>query len=154
MWQPKSTKVKISKSEVPMRRGDLLKSFLLLVLIFGFLSCASKEKQAQRHFRKGFEYQNAGNSEKAIEEYKKALELNPDLAQAHTNLGAVLAIQHFKRVMELNYYDTKAHYNLGLAYLYKGEVEKAQEEVKFLKSLRSELGNVLEKKIGERQPTP
>jgi tetratricopeptide (TPR) repeat protein len=145
-----------------MRWGDLLKSFLLLVLVFGFLSCASKEKQAQKHFRKGFEYQNAGNSEKAIEEYKKALELNPNLAQAHTNLGAVylgqesydLAIQHFKRVMELNYYDTKAHYNLGLAYLYKGEVEKAQEEVKFLKSLRSELGNVLEKKIGERQPTP
>jgi len=53
-------------------------------------------------------------------------------------------------VIELNYYDTKAHYNLGLTYLYKGEVEKAQEEMKFLKSIRSELGDVLEKKIGEK----
>lgn len=145
-----------------MRWGDLLKSFLLLFLIFGFVSCASKEEQAQEHFKKGFGYQNAGEPEKAIEEYQKALGLNPNLAQAHTNLGTVYlgqgdydrAIDHFKKVIELNYYDTKAHYNLGLAYLYKGEVEKAQEEVKFLKSLRSEMGNVLEKKIEERQPSP
>jgi len=44
--------------------------------------------------------------------------------------------------------------NLGFAYLKKGETERAQEEVKFLKSIRSELGNVLEKKIEEKQPTP
>lgn len=145
-----------------MRWGDLFKRFLLLFLIFGFVSCASKEKQAQEHFKKGFGYQNAGNSEKAIEEYQKALELNPNLAQAHTNLGTVYlgqgdydkAIGHFKRVIELNYYDTKAHYNLGLAYLYKGEVEKAREEVKFLKSLRSEFGDVLERKIKERESMP
>ncbi len=145
-----------------MRWGDLFKRFLLVFLIFGFVSCASKEEQAQEHFRKGFGYQNGGNSEKAIEEYQKALELDPNLAQAHTNLGTVYlgqedydkAIDHFKKVMELNYYDTKAHYNLGLAYLYKGEVEKAQEEVKFLKSLRSEMGDILEKKIEEKEPAP
>ncbi|NIM98282.1 MAG: tetratricopeptide repeat protein [candidate division Zixibacteria bacterium] len=145
-----------------MRWGDLFKRFLLLFLIFGFVSCASKEEQAQEHFKKGFGHQNAGEPEKAIEEYQKALELNPNLAQAHTNLGTVFlgqedydkAIDHFKKVMELNYYDTKAHYNLGLAYLYKGEVEKAQEEVKFLKSLRSEFGDVLERKIKERESMP
>jgi tetratricopeptide (TPR) repeat protein len=142
-----------------MRWGDLLKSFLLLVVVSGFLSCASKEKKAEAHFRKGFEYQNQGNLEQAIEEYQKALELNPDYAQVHTNLGTVYlgkedydgAIGHFRKTLELNYYDSKAHYNLGLSYVYKGELEKAKEEMKFLKSIRSELGDALEKKIEEKE---
>jgi lipoprotein NlpI len=131
-------------------------------LIFGLVSCASKEKQAEKHFRKGFEYQSAGQVDKCIEEYEKALQLNPGYAQVHTNLGTVYmgeenydrAIHHFKKTLELNVYDTKAHYNLGFAYLKKGEADKAQEEVKFLKSVRSELGDVLEEKIEERQPAP
>ena len=142
-----------------MRWGDLFGSFLLLFVIFGFLNCASKEKRAEKHFRKGFEYQNQGDPGRAIEEYQKALELNPNYAQAHTNLGTVYlgkedyqqAIAHFNKVMELNYYDTKAHYNLGLAYLYQGELDKAQKEVEFLKSIRSELGDALERKIKEKE---
>ncbi|MCK4404684.1 MAG: tetratricopeptide repeat protein [candidate division Zixibacteria bacterium] len=141
-----------------MRWGDVFKSFLFLFLIFGFLSCANKEKQAEKHFKKGFEYQNQGNLDKALEEYQKALQLNPNYTQVYTNVGTVYlekkdydqAILQFKKVIELNHWDTKAHYNLGFAYLKKGEVEKAQEEVKFLKSIRSELGDVLEKKIGEK----
>ena len=141
-----------------MRWGDILKSFLILFLIFGFLSCTSKEKQAEKHFKKGFEYQDQGNLDKALEEYGKALQLNPNYTQVYTNVGTVYlekkdydkAIQQFKKVIELNYWDRKAHYNLGLVYLYKGEVEKAKEEVKFLKSIRSELGDILEKKIEER----
>lgn len=139
-----------------MRWGDILRSFLLLLVIFGFLSCASKEKQAEKHFRKGFVYQNQGDLDKAVEEYQKALQFNPNYTQVYTNLGAVYlekqdydrAIQQFDKVIELNYWDRKAHYNLGLAYLYKGDKKRAQEEAKFLQSLRSELGDALERKIG------
>ncbi len=139
-----------------MRWGDVFKSFLFLFLIFGFLSCSSKEKRAEEHFKKGFEYQNQGDLDKALEEYQKALQLNPNYVKVYTNVGTIYlekkdydqAIQQFKRVIELNYYDTKAHYNLGLAYLYKGEKDMAQEEMKFLKSIRSEFGDVLEEKIG------
>ncbi len=141
-----------------MKWGKVFKSFLVLFLISGFLTCASKEKQAEEHFKKGFEYQNQGSLDKAIEEYQKALQLNPSYTQVYTNLGAVYlgkqdydqAILQFKKVIELNYFDKKAHYNLGLAYLRKGEVEKAQEEVEFLRSLRSEFADALEKKIVER----
>lgn len=141
-----------------MKRQIVSKSFLVFFLIFGFLSCASKEKQAEEHFRKGFEHQNQGNLDEALEEYQKALQLNPNYTQVYTNLGTVYlgkqdydqAIQQFKKVIELNYFDTKAHYNMGLALLYKGEVEKAQEEVKYLRSVRSEFADALERKIGER----
>ncbi len=141
-----------------MKWGDVFKSFLVFSLIFGFLTCTSKEKQAEKHFKKGFEYQNQGNLDEALQEYEKALQLNPDYTQVYTNLGAVYlgkqdydqAILQFKKVIELNYFDKKAHYNLGLAYLYKGDVEKAQEEVKFLRSLGSEFADALERKIAER----
>jgi len=101
-------------------------------------------------------YQNQGDLDKAVEEYQKALQLNPNYTQVYTNLGAVYlekedydrAIQQFNKVIELNYWDRKAHYNLGLAYLYKGDKKRAQEEAKFLQSLRSELGDALERRIG------
>jgi tetratricopeptide (TPR) repeat protein len=131
---------------------------LAFFLIFGFLSCANDEKQAEKHFMQGFSYQDQGDLDKALEEYEKATQINPAMTKAYTNAGAIYlqredydrAIEQFQKVIQRSQWDTKAHYNLGFAYLKKGEVEKAQEEVEFLKSLRSELGDALERKIEER----
>ena len=145
-----------------MRWGHALRSLLLAFLILGLTSCTSKERQAEKHFKKGFEYQDQGNLDQALQEYQKALELNPDYVQVYTNLGTVYlgkkdydkAIQNFKKVIELNYWDKKAHYNLGVAYLYRGELEKAKEEVKLLKSIRSDLGDALQRKVVEAESEP
>lgn len=153
---------KTSKSGVPMRRGYLIAGIWIVFLISVLGGCASKEKRAEEHFNKGFSYQNQGDLDKALEEYNKALELNPNYAQAYTNLGSIYvgkqdfdkAIQNFKKVLELNYLDKKAHYNLGMTYVYKGEPEKAEEHLKYLKSIRSEMGDVLERKIAESKQTP
>lgn len=144
-----------------MRWGCLLMSYLVALLL-AVGSCANKEKQAEEHFRKGFSYQDGGDLNKAIEEYNKALELNPGYTQVYINLGTVYlgkqdydrAIETFEKVLELNYLDKKAHYNIGLAYLYKGDLEKAKEEVKFLQSIRSEMGDALERKVAESESTP
>lgn len=141
-----------------MRSGYMGKSFLIFFLIFTFLSCSSKEKQAQKHFKKGFEYHNQGLVDQAIGEYQQALKLNPNYIEAYMNIGAIYvdkkdydqALQQFKKVVELNYYYGKAHYNLGMVYLYKGEKEKAQEELKILKSMGSGLADNIEKKIVEQ----
>jgi lipoprotein NlpI len=138
-----------------MRLRNVGKGFLIYLFILGFLTCSSEEKQAQKYYMKGFEYHNQGLAEKAIEEYQKALKLNPNYIEAYMNIGAIYidkknydqAIQQFKKVIELNYYYGKAHYNLGMVYLYKGEKEKAQEELKILKSMGSGLADNLEKKI-------
>jgi|GEM_PF-1659918 len=141
-----------------MRWGDFFGLFLALVLTSAFLSCAGKEKQAEEHFMQGFTHQNQGELDQALQEYEKATELNPAMTKAYTNAGAIYlqredydrAIEQFQKVIQRSQWDTKAHYNLGFAYLKKGEVEKAQKEVEFLKSLRSELGDALQKKIEER----
>jgi tetratricopeptide (TPR) repeat protein len=141
-----------------MKLGNVFKIFLVFFLIFGFLTCSSKEKQAEKHFKDGFGYQNEGNLDKAIEEYKKAIELNPNYLQAHMNLGAVYiqqkkydqAIEEFNTVVKLNYYYGTAHYNLGYVYLLKGEKEKAQEEMKILKMMGSSgLAEKLEERMGK-----
>ena len=148
--------------EAAIRRGNLYIGLFLCAWICMIAGCASKEKQAENHFRKGFEYQNDGNPQKAIDEYQEALELSPNYVQVYTNLGTVYlgmkdydrAIQNFNKVIELNYWDKKAHYNLGMAYLYQGDVERAKAEVEFLKSINSDMGKTLERKIAERESTP
>jgi tetratricopeptide (TPR) repeat protein len=151
--------VVLKREEVSMRWRKVFKSFLVFFFIFGFLSCSSKEKQAEKHFKDGFEYQNQGNLDKAIEEYKKATELNPNYLQAHMNLGAAYigqkkydqAIEEFNTVVKLNYYYGTAHYDLGYVYLLKGEKEKAQEELKILKMMGSSgLADKLEERMGKK----
>ncbi len=145
-----------------MRWGYLPVSLLILILFSLIVGCANKEKRAEEHFKRGFTYHNQGDLDKALEEYNKALELNPGYAQVYTNLGTIYlgkqdydrAIANFKKVLEQNYLDKKAHYNIGLAYLYKGDVEKAKEEVKYLKSIRSEMGDALERKVAESKSSP
>jgi tetratricopeptide (TPR) repeat protein len=141
-----------------MRWRDVFKSLWVIFLIFGFLTCSSKEKQSEKHFKDGFGYQNQGNLDKAIEEYKKATELNPNYLQAHMNLGAAYigqkkydqAIEEFNTVVKLNYYYGTAHYNLGYVYLLKGEKGKTQEELKILKMMGSSgLADKLEERMGK-----
>jgi tetratricopeptide (TPR) repeat protein len=153
---------KVDDKKIVLRWGYLLMSLLLCFCLCVVSGCANKEKQAEKHFKKGFQYQAQGNPDKALEEYQKALDVDPHYVQAYTNMGAVYlgmkdfdrAIENFKKVIELNYWDKKAHYNLGMAYLYQGELEKAEAEVAFLKSLNSDLARALERKIVEREPTP
>ena len=59
----------------------------------------------------------------------KALEIKPDYAEAHNNLGNALfnkgdkeaAIAQFRKALEIMPDDAKAHYNLGIALFGKGE---------------------------------
>ncbi len=132
-------------------------SFLIYLLVFTSLSCANKEQQAQKHYKRGFKFHNQGSLDQAVDEYQKALKLNPNFVEVHMNLGAIYvdrkdydkATQQFKKVVELNHYNTKAHYNLGMVYVYTGDKEKAKEELKILKSFGSGLADNLEIKIAE-----
>lgn len=59
--------------------------FLLPVIIF---AAASKPpEKSTKYFKSGFEAQNAGNFEEAIQFYKKAIEEKSDDANAWNNMG-------------------------------------------------------------------
>ena len=74
-----------------------------------------------------------GQVDEAIAHYRKALEIKPDYAEAHNNLGIALAgrgqvdeaIAHYRKALEIKPDDVEAHYNLGIALAGRGQVDEA-----------------------------
>ena len=83
----------------------------------------------------GLFYQNKQMYKEAIEEYKKALELNPKYPLAHNNLGILYkksgrfdeAIKEYETAISLDPGYLNPCYNLGLLYLERGQLDKAAE---------------------------
>ena len=93
-------------------------------------------------FNRGIAYKAKGEIDNAIAEYRRALELVPDYAEAHNNLGNLLkdqkkfdeAILHFESSIKIFPDNPNTHNNLGTVYAMKGEVNKAA--VYFAKATR------------------
>jgi Tfp pilus assembly protein PilF len=74
--------------------------------------------------------------DEAIVHYQKALQITPDNAKAHNNLGNLLlqkgrvdeAIAHFQTALQITPDNAKARYNLGNALLQKGSVGEAMAQ--------------------------
>ena len=70
---------------------------------------------------------------KRLSNSKRTLQIKPDDADAHFNLGNALlqkgrideAIPHFRKTLEINPDYVDAHFNLGLALLQKGKADEA-----------------------------
>lgn len=92
---------------------------------------AAQPSSAAAHFNLALAYTDRGMIRRAEEEYRKALDLNPDLVEAWVNLGGVLLLQwDFKGTLEAtrnavnrNGDTLLAHYNMGQAFLYLGDAE-------------------------------
>jgi tetratricopeptide (TPR) repeat protein len=86
--------------------------------------------------RGGIAAQRQGDYKTAIEDYRKALTIEPGLAEAQANLGAALAaigdydaaIEQDKRAMAVAPDKTAVRRNLALAYYKKGDMEHARTE--------------------------
>ena len=112
--------------------------------LHGFIRNQDIHGDVYTHFYKGIAYGNRGDEatdikekqkeyEKAITHYTKAIELNPNFAEAHCNRGFVYAnkddlnsaIQDFNTAIELNPNFAEAYYNRGFAYNNKGDFDTA-----------------------------
>jgi Tfp pilus assembly protein PilF len=88
------------------------------------------------HNNLGNTYDKMGRFNEAISEYKKALAINPNLAEAYVNLGSVYvekggfneAISEYKKALAINPNFAEAHVNLGSVYEKKGRLDEAISE--------------------------
>ncbi|MCG6964540.1 MAG: tetratricopeptide repeat protein [Acidobacteria bacterium] len=86
---------------------------------------------AAAHFNLGLAYTQHGYMDRAEREYRKAVELDPELVEGWVNLGGALLLKwDFEAALEANLEAVRlrddialAHYNLGQSYLYKGDAE-------------------------------
>jgi Tfp pilus assembly protein PilF len=89
-------------------------------------ACAPRVPETfDTHYQRAVEHYQAGRPTAAIAEYRDALSLRPDSAEAHNNLGAALydvgqrdaAMQEYRQALRLNPASAEAHNNLGVALL-------------------------------------
>jgi protein O-GlcNAc transferase len=98
-------------------------------------AAGSQQPTAVTEFREGVAAQQRGEFDRAAEAYRRAIEHDPKLAEAHANLGVVLArlgrqeeaIACYERALALNPRLTAARLNLGLARYRGGFLAAAAE---------------------------
>jgi tetratricopeptide (TPR) repeat protein len=91
---------------------------------------------AEDYFKRGNEFIQAGELEKAVEEYKKALEIDADNVDVLTNLGVVYynlgqldeSVVYYSRAIESAPGDADIHSNLAAAYVQMNQLDRALEE--------------------------
>jgi len=97
---------------------------------------------AESALREGTHAQEQGDLKTAIADFRRALELRPDLVQAHTDLGAALAaagqlnsaIEEDLRALDAAPQDETARRNLAMAYYRTGDWNHARLEFERLHS--------------------
>jgi tetratricopeptide (TPR) repeat protein len=106
-----------------------------MISYFGGIQAQEQMEQSDPYYwmRMGYWYGRTGEKEKALEAFKKALDLNPEDAKAWNNIGVVYheeeeygeAIPYFKKAIALDPTDQRFWYNLGLAYHHIGAYDDA-----------------------------
>ena len=115
----------------------------------------------EAYFNLGVYYNDNGRAGEAIEQFKKAIEINPRYAMAHNNLGIAYtkngmldkAIYEYEQALAINPRHAKAHYNLGVVYFSQGNFDRAMVKFKDAIALNPNyteahynLGNTYDKK--------
>src|SRR6266513_4390938 len=85
------------------------------------------------HYNLGIILRDRGETDQAIDHYKRAVALRPDYAEAHYNLGRLLvehgqlaaAIVHYERAAAINPADAEAQNNLGVTLFGIGRTDDA-----------------------------
>ncbi len=99
-------------------------------------TAAKAPKNARARYNLGVSLAGRGQVDKAMANYRKALEIKPDYADAHYNLGTLLAgrgqfdeaIVEYRDALKVSPNDAKAHGNLGLALKERGQLDEAIAE--------------------------
>ncbi len=99
-------------------------------------SKSDNEMDAQRYYRLGQTQFDQGKTLQAIESLKKALSIDPKLAEAHDYLGLIYleqsdprkAAKHLEKAVSINPYFTEAHNTLGVAYKELKKYDRSMEE--------------------------
>ncbi|HDS01853.1 MAG TPA: tetratricopeptide repeat protein [candidate division Zixibacteria bacterium] len=116
----------------------VMKIFLAAVLgllIAGTSPLAAQDNTAAEHFNNGVDAEAAGNTAKAIEEYRAAIAADSSFASPYYNLGVIYysqkkftdALKMFERVTQLEPDNLDAWKNMGLSATETGDLSKGEK---------------------------
>jgi len=119
-------------------RTKVLVTTSLLILVLSLYSCASREEKRDSFLKKGISLYEAGQYNKAILEFKNALQLDPDFAPGYFYLGRAYFKQgdikkargNLSKALELDEGLDEACLGLGMILVSSKEGEKALKTIK------------------------
>lgn len=87
-------------------------------------------------YNRGIAYKDLKEYKKAMSDFDKSIEMNPEYGKAHTNRGAIKvmfgdykgAVEDFSQSIQINPRDTVALFNRGNAQSYAGDFKRAIED--------------------------
>jgi tetratricopeptide (TPR) repeat protein len=132
--------------EGAMRKVVLILGLVFLVSLL-MLSFHCAKKTADDYFKTGTRCFAEGDYDKAIQDYKQAIKIDPNHVNSHLNLGEAYyqkgmyeeAKKEYEYVLAVNNMHIKAHYALGRTLAQEGKKEEARKHYEFLESVKSNL---------------
>jgi len=141
-----------------------MKNFLFIIILFAAIPVFAEEAIQQELTKQGFDYINEAQYRDAISVFKKALESNPENAEAYYGLGISYlrigdteiitipqlvqeAIYSFKKALNFGAKHPEIYYFLGLCYLALKDKELAIKQYDTLEGLNWDLADQLLDKI-------
>jgi len=116
---------------------------VLLSLISVLLACSiagclpSFDPEAEEHFWQGIEYRKQGNNDSAMEEFSRAIELDPDYSLAYYNRALIYyqrgdlesSLTEYSEAIDLDPNNPYWTYERGFLYLQLGDQESAIKDL-------------------------
>ena len=107
---------------------------LLLAAVIHFPACRSSAR-ARQHVERGNQFANQNQVDEARKEFRQAIEIDPDFADAHYRLGILEAPQHpttatneLSRTVVLDPKNLDARFRLGMLLVSETQYEQAQQQ--------------------------
>ena len=118
---------------------------------WGFRSSQRHPTSSRAYTKRGVRYLWVHNDAKAEQDFKHAIKLNADNAEAHDDLGVIIArrgeykqaLQHFNAAVSIDPTYFKAYHNLAMVYFLQGQDSMALSAVEHSLALVPEQRNSL-----------
>ena len=120
-----------------MKRLSLIIPMFTLVLVLFAVGCSFFVlSEAELAYNDGIAYSKLGQHQRAIQEYDRAIQLDPDYVDAYLNRGFTYkkldqyqrAIQDYDKAIQIDPNYAYAYYIRGLAYHNLGQTAKAKAD--------------------------